>query len=495
MTTAEESAALIGAPARTHERTLSGKLGVGSIVFMVVAAAAPLTVVGGGFPLGALFGNGVGAPSMYVVGGVILLFFAVGLSTMARFVPKPGAFFTYVGYGLGRPLGLAAAWLAMLTYTTIQVSVYGYIGAVLESSVVSLHGPDAPWFVYAFVVAIVVAVLGFRHIELSGRVLGVLLVCEIAIVLVLAAVIIAAGGADGLSAAPFEPSNVFSGTPAIGLMFALAGFIGFESTAIFRNEAKDPEKTIPRATYTAVILIAVFYTFASWAMVMGWGDTFMAEIGANPSGYIIDTATRYLGGVGATIVNVLLVTSVFACILSFHNVITRYQHSMSNASVLPQGLGKVHARHASPHASSLVQSITAVVFIVAFALFHLDPVLQVFTWFSGIATFAIVVLMALTCLAVIVYFVRNKVQVGAWKRWIAPGIGLIGLLYASYLLATNFPFLLGDVDAKGNPQFGALTIITLIVMTLFPAFGLVQALVLRRSKPDAYENVIDTIGE
>ncbi|MGO7983758.1 hypothetical protein ACC691_38605, partial [Rhizobium johnstonii] len=86
-------------------RSLTGRLGVGSIVFLVVAAAAPLTVIGGGFPVGVLIGNGVGAPSMFAVGGVILLFFAVGLSTMSKYLAKPGAFFTYVGYGLGRPLG------------------------------------------------------------------------------------------------------------------------------------------------------------------------------------------------------------------------------------------------------------------------------------------------------------------------------------------------------------------------------------------------------
>jgi amino acid transporter len=497
MTTADPTAlpAVPGVAAEGRSRKLSGRLGTGSIVFMVIAAAAPLTVVGGGFPVGALLGDGIGAPTMFTVGGVILLFFAVGLSTMSSHVPKPGAFFTYVGYGLGRPLGLAAAWLAMLTYTAVQIGVYGYVGAVISGYVTSLHGPALPWWLCALAVIVVVGLLGYRHIELSGKVLGVFLICEVGIVLVLAAAIIATGGAEGLSAAPFAPANVFSGSPALALMFSLAGFIGFESTAIFRDEAKEPQKTIPRATYVALIVIAVFYTFASWALVMGIGPShLMTELAKDPAAFIGTVTARYLGPAGGWIVNTLMITSMFACVLSFHNVITRYQHSMSNAGVLPAALGRVHRSHASPHTSSFVQTITAVVLIVAFALFHLDPVLQVFTWFSGISTFAIVVLMALTCLAVIAYFTAKKVKAGLWKTWVAPVIGFVGLAAVSVIIAQNFPLLIGDTDGKGNPVFGTLTVIFLAIMAAFPVFGIVQALVMKAKNPDAYAHVIDTIS-
>jgi len=493
-TTAET--ALTGVAGNAPERRLTGRLGVGSIVFMVVAAAAPLTVIGGGFPLAGLLGNGVGAPSMFAVGGLILLFFSVGLATMSKYVAKPGAFFTYVGYGVGRPAGLAAAWLAMLTYTAVQVAVYGYLGAQLQLFVVDKGGPDITWWAYALAAIAVVGILGYRHVELSAKVLGVLLIAEVGITLLLSLVVVGQGGEEGLSVAPFEPSHISSGSPALGLMFALAGFIGFESTAIFRDEARDPERTIPRATYAAVILIAVFYTFTSWALVMGTGPSgFVEEVGMDPAGYIMTVTGDYLGSSGADIVNLLLLTSLFACVLSFHNVITRYQHSMSHATVMPGRLGAVHPRHQSPHLSSFVQTGTALTLIAAFALFGLDPVLEVFTWFSGIATFAIVGLMALTCLAVIVYFVRNNVGAGLWKTTVAPGIGLVGLLVAFVILFKNFPLLISDVDALGAPVFGGLTITFLVVMAAFPVFGLLQAYLLKSTKPEAYASVIDTISE
>ncbi|MGA1836215.1 APC family permease [Herbiconiux sp. 11R-BC] len=493
MSVTKDPAALTGAP---HQRSLKGSLGVTAIVFMVVAAAAPLTVVGGAAPLGILLGNGVGFPSLYAISAVVLLLFAVGLAAMTRHVPKPGAFFTFVGYGLGKPAGLASAFLALLTYTAIQVSVHGYVGYILEVTVTGLGGPDIPWYFYSLAVIAIVGFLGYRHIDLSSKVLGILLVGEVGIVLVLVAAVVFSGGAEGLSLAPFEPNNIFSGAPGVGLMFAIAAFIGFEATAIFRDEAKDPKRTIPRATYTAVIGIGVFYTLASWGLVMAWGpDNVLGVAAEDPGAMIIVTTAKYLGVVGEIIINVLLITSMFACVLSFHNVITRYQHSMSNAGVLPNVLGDVHPKHLSPHTSSLVQTVTAAVLIVVFAIMGLDPVLQVFTWFAGVATLAIAILMAVTSLAVIVYFARTRQDTRLWNTVIAPALGFLGLIGSAVVIVAYFPLLVGDVDAAGSPVFGTVSLVLLALIILFPAFGLVQALVLKRTNPAVYADITEAISD
>src|SRR3954452_15429489 len=91
-----------GAPARQ----LRGTLGVASIVFMVVAAAAPLGVIGGVVPLGLASGNGAGFPATFIVSTVVLLLFAVGFTAMTPFVDDAGAFFSYVRQALGFPAGI-----------------------------------------------------------------------------------------------------------------------------------------------------------------------------------------------------------------------------------------------------------------------------------------------------------------------------------------------------------------------------------------------------
>ncbi|THE16435.1 APC family permease [Kocuria rosea] len=483
-TAAAHTGTVLGAPAPA--RRLDGSLGVGSIVFMVVAAAAPLTVIGGAAPLGMLMGNGAGYPSMYAISAAILLLFSVGLNAMSRTVAKPGAFFTYVGHGLGNAMGLGAAYLALLVYTCVQVAVYAYLGADLAGLAASV-GIELPWWVFTLAMVALVGLLGFRHVELSAKVLGVVLVAEIGIVLVLAAAVVATGGAEGLSLAPFEPSAVVSGAPGVGLMMAFAGFIGFEATAVFRDEARDPERTIPRATYAAVLLIGVFYTFAGWALVMAWGPSqVLGAAAADPTNMVVLTAQNYLGTAGAMLLQVLLLTSLFACVLSFHNVLTRYQHSMAGAGTLPQGLGAVHARHLSPYRSSLLQTGTAAALVAVLAALAWDPVLQVFTWLSGIATLGIVLLMALTSLAVVVHFARHRNSAdGSWRtRW-APALAMAGLLGASAVIVAYFPML---VDAGWGLSLSLIAWIPALV-----AVGVVQARILRRRDRTAYDRMFERI--
>ncbi|MCV2393824.1 APC family permease [Actinotalea sp. M2MS4P-6] len=494
MTTTQGTATSGGvAPSSSSDdigRTLSGNLGVGSIVFMVVAAAAPLTVIGGAAPLGIALGNGVGFPSLYAISGVVLLLFSVGLAAMARSVPRPGAFFTYVGYGMNRALGLGAAWLALLTYTAVQLAVYFYIGFSLNLYLTTLLGaPDIPWWAYSLATIALVGYLGYRNIELSSKVLGVLLVAEIGITLVLSFAVMLRGGAEGLSLEPFAVSNIVSGSPGVGLMLAFAGFIGFESTAIFRDEAKNPQKTIPRATYLAVIIIGVFYTFAGWALVMAWGPSQVQAYALDNAGSMIhDTAANYLGPVGGIAIETLLLTSLFACVLSFHNVLTRYQHVMGKVQVLPTPLSLVHTKHASPHVSSIAQTAVAALLIVTFAVIGLDPVMQGFTWASGLATIAIVVLMALTSVAVVMYFRRfPNEERNVWKSTIAPILATIGLIGVCATIVAYFPMLVGG-DGWG------LSIIILSLVPIALAIGVVQGLLLRQSRPSTYAGIIDAIS-
>ena len=481
--------------AQTPDRTLRGNLGAVSVTFMVIAAAAPLTVVGGLVPIGYLVGNGIGFPVMFLVATVILLLFSVGLTAMSRYLPRAGSFFVFTTHGLGRTPGLATAYLALVCYTTVQIAVFSYLGATISSSVVLLGGPEIPWWLLTLITVAIVGALGYRRIELSSRVLVVVLIAEIGIVVLLGIVILVTGGADGVTYGSFLLESVLSGAPALGLMFAIASFIGFESTVVYRDEVRMPERTIPRATYASAIVIGVFYAFAAWAVVVGVGEgAIIDEAAADPTTLIARVTEQYLGPVGAIAVAVLFLGSMFAAVLSLHNVLTRYHHAMANARALPHGVGAVHARHGSPHVASIVQVSTTGIAVAALALLGFAPE-NIFAWFAGIGTLAIVILMAVTCLAVIVYFARTRRLRSPWHTAIAPALGLIGLTVSAALIAMNFPLLVSDVDAEGNPAWGPVSITLVAVVVLAPIIGLVQAAVMRATRPDAYARIMQRFDE
>ncbi|RWI48941.1 MAG: APC family permease [Mesorhizobium sp.] len=248
-------------------------LGLASIVFFVVAAAAPLTAIVGAAPLAFALGNGAGAPSAYIFAGLTYLVFAAGFTAMSRHVGSAGAFYVFVSHGLGKSWGAAAGAITLLTYIEIQIAVYAFFGVVI-AGIADPAGIKLPWWVWAGICMVVVDFFATRNIEFSGKVLGVCMLGEVAVLVVLdVMILLQGGGPEGISFASFAPATVFSTGLGISLLFAVASFIGFEATVIFAEEAKDPRRTIPAATYVAVIAITVFYAFSARCMVVAYGPS------------------------------------------------------------------------------------------------------------------------------------------------------------------------------------------------------------------------------
>lgn len=473
------SAAAPSTEKAAHQERLHGTLGVAGIVFMVVAASSPLTVVGGAVPVALAIGNGPGLPAAYLLVAVILLLFSVGYSLMSRHVTNAGAFYSYITRGISKPAGLGAAFVALVSYTAIQAAVYGLFGATLSSLLASWGIAKIPWWLCGLAALAVVAVLGYRNIDLSVKVLGVLMLCEVGIITIMCVGVIVHGGAEGVSLTSFTPSAFFSGSPGIAVMFAIASFMGFEATAIYGEEARDSKRTVPIATYVAVILIGVFYAFASWVIVLAYGPDKVASAAQhNTSGLTFAVAQNYVGTWAEEVMNILLVTSLFAVLLAFHNAVARYLFSLGRESVISERFGRSHPRFRSPHFGSVTQTISALVIMAIFALVGLDPVNDVFSWMSGLATLGLIALMALTSAGVIVFFRRNRSDTRVWNTVIAPALGVIGLVFLLVLVVWNFTTLIG----------GSLTLALIFEAILVAAFvvGFVLAWRWRRSRPDTY---------
>ena len=83
-------------------------LGVGAIVFLVLAAVAPLTGMVVVASLAIAFGNGGGAPFSFLAVAAVLLLFAIGYGKMSSQLVNAGGFYAFVVKGLGRPARRAA---------------------------------------------------------------------------------------------------------------------------------------------------------------------------------------------------------------------------------------------------------------------------------------------------------------------------------------------------------------------------------------------------
>ena len=421
-------------------------LGVGAVTFLVVSAAAPLTAVAGGVPLSMLLGNGPGIPLTFLLVTVVLLLFSVGYVAMARHIRNAGAFYAYTAQGLGGLMGGAAALIAILAYNAMQIGVFGMFGAITSGFFASL-GFSMPWWAWTYLGIAVVAVFGYRRVDLSAKVLTALVILEYLVVLVIDAAILLKGGDAGLSVAPFTPAAFWSGTPAIGILFCFAAFIGFEATTIYSEEAREPNKTVPRATYISVLIIGVFYMLTSWLMVNGAGvDKLVPQLQGlqDPTTFLFGLAERYVGHWITVVMNILFITSLFAGVLAFHNGVARYMYVAGREGLLPKSVGVTHSQFQSPHVGSLIQTVIAALVVALFAATGQDPVLALFSWLTNVGTLAIILLMAFTAFAIVAFFGRNPgLESNPVVTKVLPIVTGLILLVLVYYISVNFGAIAG----------------------------------------------------
>lgn len=465
-------AGLQPAPAETPETSLHhGRLGVLGIVFFVVAAAAPLVGMTGAVPVAIVVGNGAAAPGAYLVVGLVLLLFSVGYGAMGRHVTNAGAFFAFVGRGLGISPGVGSAFVSLVAYLAVQLAIFGFFGGIMAGQMNAQFGIDWAWYVWTLIAWALVLLLSLASVEVGAKVLGVLMSLElVSLVIVFLAVLFSGGGPEGFDlAASFAPANIFvggfAGSAGIALAFAFASFIGFEATAIYGEEAKDPHRAVPRATYVAVLTITILFAVTAWAVVSGFGPSVVVDKVveatmidgvplSDPAAALFAIATEYVGSWLATVMSWLVISSLFAGLLAFQNSAARYFFAMGRAGVLPKRLDHVN-RAGAPLWGSVATSIVSLVVILIFVVRNLDPILNMFFWFSGMTVVALVFVEMLVCLAVIVFFRREPLDKRPWQTLIAPVLALILLGIGEYLLTSRFGLLAGTVTEGVDPSVQA----------------------------------------
>ena len=240
------------------------------------------------------------------------------------------------------------------------------------------------------------------------------------------------------------------------MVFAIASMFGFESTAIYSAEAKDPARTVPRATYLAVAVVATFFAFVSWMVVSAYGPSQIADeagkalASGDSTSLLFSAMSDALGGWAGTAAGILMATSLLAGILAFHNACNRYKHSLGHGGGLPMGITRTN-RFDAPWVASAVQTATAVVLVVPFAVLGLDPILTLFSWGSGVAVVGLVVLYFLTSVSVVAFFRRTGADTRPWQTLIAPILSALLIAALGALVLANFDLLIGGSAATAIP--------------------------------------------
>lgn len=458
------------------------RLGVAAVVFFVMSAAAPLTVVAGVVPTGLAVTGLVGVPIAFLSVAVVLAIFSVGYVAMARHISNAGAFYAYIARGLGRPFGVGASWVALLAYNAFQIAAYGGFGAIGAPLIKEWFGLNVTWWMLGLFGWAITAVLGVRDVAVNGKVLAGLLCAEITLLLVFSFANVLSSDFHPSSAA-LSPSDLVGAGSGALLVMAVTAFVGFEQSVVFSEETRDPRRTVPRATYIAIALIAVLYAFAAWAMISAAGASPVDMARSAGPDMFFNLASNKLGRAAHHMGYALFLTSLIAAMISFHNIISRYMFALGREGVLPRAFGRTAPGTGAPRNGSLAQSMLGLVVILVYAIAGWDPLVQLFFWGGTGGGIGVMLLIAVTSMSVIGYFMRNPEGEDAWHRIGAPLISSVLLVVICYLSVTNIATLFG-VEPGSAPTW-----VVPVAYAVTALLGAGWALLLRSNRPQVYEGI------
>ncbi|MBB4738624.1 amino acid transporter [Actinoplanes octamycinicus] len=465
-----------------------GRLGAVSATFFGVAAAAPIATVVTVIPPVLAAGAGPLAALSVAAVTVVLLLFGTPYAAMIRRTPGAGAAYPQLARGLGRPAALIGAWLALAGYHAIQFGLYAVLGQAAAPLLDSWFGVTAPWWLVAGAGWLLVSLGGILRVEFAAGVIALLTVAETAVLAGLAAanVLRPAGGGPIPTGTYLITDPARIDRPLLGLLLAVAvlAFAGFETTATYAEEARDPRRTPGRAARGAVLLVAVLLAGVTWSLIVAAGPPGVAgRAAARGPELLFALADERLVPWAVTLGRLMLVTGLLAAILAMHHAITRYLFALGRERVLPGVLGNVSSRTGAPRAASLTQSLIAGAALTGAFLAGAAASARTARWLVVGGGLTVLVLLLLTAVAALLHLNRSPGREGVWTRFFAPVLSIVSLGVLLYLACRNLAALL--VVRPGSPWVA----VVLGALAACPLAGLAHALVLRTARPVRYAGI------
>ena len=391
--------------------------------------------------------SGAATPLVYVICVVAMLLAASGIIELARELPSAGAFYTYVARGLGPRAGFITGGLMFAAYALLAPAEVGLIGSYLQTTLQAELGVRVPWWLIGMVPAAATVALAYRGIAASLRTALVLFGSEVLVILVLSLIVVARGGADGISLHSLSPAASPHGTAglATGFVFAALSFVGFEAATTLSEEVRQPRRTVPRAILLSVVGVGALYVFCIWAEVIGLGEAATNALTGASTPWN-DLATRYAGWMKWPVV-IASVSSMFAVMVNSANGIVRILNTMGRERLLPQMLAYVDPRHRTPTRAVLVVGVFSVVVAIGLGMASGglgDPVAgsNVYGYLGFLLTLGILPVYVLTNLAAVAHF-RRAGRLRLVRHAVLPLAGaalMVVLLVEQILQQTDPPY-------------------------------------------------------
>ena len=312
--------------------------------FKELVAIAVGGMIGGGiFTILGISVSMVGllAPFAIVLGGIIAFFAAYSYVKLGVYYKDEGA--TYAFFKRTYPDSHMAA--SLIGWYTI----FGYISTLaLYAYTFSSYGisgfefANNEWVRKAVAIGIlwIFAGINLWSVKGMGKLEDIMVYAKLFILLLISLALIYFGKTD-LKTFSETLTQDFSQTPLMSILIVASitfvAYEGFQLVINAVNEMDDPEKNIPRAIYTAVLLVAFIYFIISMGAVLAIP---VEDLMKNKEYALASGASEIMGVLGQNLVIIGAILATFSAISSTMFGSSRQMARIADDGYLPQALTK-----------------------------------------------------------------------------------------------------------------------------------------------------------
>jgi amino acid transporter len=492
------------AEARASGSLARDAIGLPEVLFQSITHMAPAVATALSIGAATSFAGGI-TPLAVLFAMIAVLFTAFSMAELARHLPSAGGMFTYVRNGLGSFFGWMVAWgfaLAEPLIMPLLLGGFGFYGAIFLSAYLGIN-IELAWLGLAILCGLLVWWLIYRGIAISTRAGLVLGIIEIAIFLLISALLIV--NADQNTLSVFVPGDEGVKPAFQGMIFCLLAFIGFEAAAPLGEETREPRRTIPRAVVWSAIVVGLFYVFNYYAATVFFGPDRMGEFytfnDGDPWGFM---AEEVLPGIGGLLIVFAILNSSIANANSGAIAATRTLFAMGRVSLLPRWFAAVHPEKRAPVNAVHFQAITGLIIavVLGFVLAN-DPFptpeggasfggLNVYVFLGTMLGLIFAFIYIAVNLACIGYFLnQRRDEFNVVKHLVVPILGVVAMIPAALAVIGGVTIPVLDIELP--PYENALRW-TAPIVAVWMLIGVGLYFVLRSRSPEALDRMGEVYG-
>lgn len=317
----------------------------------------------------------------FLVAMVAALLTALSYASLGSRYPRAGGAAYVAERAFGMPLLSFVVGLAVVCSGLTSIATQSQVFAVNLGAMLGLT--FLPVWAIAIGFLLIVTGLVLRGIRESMWVNVVCTLIEAAGLLLVIAVGIPYWGSVNLLETPSLPGGDALVVLVIqGAVLTFFAFIGFEDTLNVAEECRDPQRTIPIALISAMVLGAMLYVAVAITAVsvVAW-----QELAAAPAP-LAEVMERAAPAIPALVFTGITLFAVGNTALVNYVTSSRMVYGMARQGLLPKPLGKVHDRTQTPH----LATATLLVLLVPLAFFGSIAELASATVLLLLVVFAIV---------------------------------------------------------------------------------------------------------